>query len=106
MVIHGQWRLDSHLDSHIVPRADMFELYVWCPAAGEPVYAGFQTWEGPVPDTLAHGCRCPKCGESHARVWSAIPVTPLAPDIMPEGAPVPEWAVSEAAAEVVWPQVA
>ena len=59
----------------------MLELYVRCPATGEPVFVGFPTTvNGPVaPGLLMKNSICPACGVVHdwqaAAVWSEIPVT-------------------------------
>jgi hypothetical protein len=59
----------------------MLELYVRCPATGEPVFVGFPpSLNGPVaPGLLMKNATCPVCGVVHdwqaAAVWSEIPVT-------------------------------
>jgi hypothetical protein len=59
----------------------MFELYLRCPATGEPIYAGFHATvsDGIATGAFLKGSICPACGGTHdwraEAVWSAIPVT-------------------------------
>jgi len=59
----------------------MFELYLRCPATGEPIYAGFHATvnDGIASRPFLRGSICPACGGTHdwraEAVWSAIPVT-------------------------------
>jgi hypothetical protein len=70
----------------------MFELYLRCPATGQPIYAGFHS---SVNDRVASGIFlknsvCPACGGTHdwkATGWSAIPVTLPSHEAPPLGVP-------------------
>lgn len=74
----------------------MFELYMRCPATGDPVYAGFSlpTDGDATPNLLMKNSVCPACGDKHEWRGTAVWSVPLnlpsyeAPEASSEAPPV------------------
>ena len=73
----------------------MYEVYVKCPATGEPFYAGVreESWDGTTVPNFLKNSMCPICGVKHewrsTSVVLEIPLDfptfePIAPQVAPD----------------------